>query len=386
MSDAQQVVGPVPAGAGERAPVPRHTALFDRHVALGAKLADFGGWEMPIEYSAGGVLREHEAVRERVGVFDVSHLGKLGVKGPGAAAFVNACLTNDLNRIGPGQAQYTLCCDPETGGVVDDLIAYLRADDDVLLVPNAANSAEVARRLGAAAPAGIEVTDRHEEYGVIAVQGPRSDEVLTALGLPAGHEYMSFAEVIWHGLPLIVCRTGYTGERGYELLPAWEVTPALWDRLLEAASDQSGLPAGLGARDTLRTEMGYALHGHELSLEITPVQARLGWVVGWKKPVFWGREVLSAERAAGPARTARGLLALGKGVPRADMDVLEAGGAVIGRTTSGTFSPTLRQGIALALLDPAVADGAEVAVSVRGRELPCRVTKPPFVDLRPRQD
>jgi aminomethyltransferase len=391
MSDAQQVVDAqidartVDADSAPAAPVLRHTPLFDRHVSLGAKLADFGGWEMPIEYPSSGVLREHETVRERVGVFDVSHLGKVEVKGQGAAAFVNSCLTNDLNRIAPGESQYTLCCDRETGGVIDDLIAYLRAEDDVLLVPNAANSTQVARLLTAAAPAGIEITDRHEGYGVIAVQGSRSDETLTALGLPAGHDYMTFADVIWQGLPLIVCRTGYTGERGYELLPAWEVTPALWDRLLEAAADWAGLPCGLGARDTLRTEMGYSLHGHELTTEITPVQARLGWAVGWKKPEFWGREALLAEREAGPKRLARGLLALGRGVPRAEMDVLDGDGQVVGRTTSGTFSPTLRQGIALALLDPSVADDSEVVVSVRGRELPCRVVKPPFVQVQPRQ-
>jgi aminomethyltransferase len=386
MSEGPQLVD-ARAADDDRAPAAplRRTALYDRHVSLGAKLADFGGWEMPIEYPGGGVLREHQAVRERVGVFDVSHLGKIGVKGPGAAAFVNSCLSGDLNRIGPGQAQYTLCCDPRTGGVVDDLIAYLRSDDDVLLVPNAANSAEVASRLRAAAPAGVDVTDLHEEYGVIAVQGRRSDETLSALGLPAAHDYMTFVELAWHGLPLIVCRTGYTGERGYELLPAWEVTPALWDRLLEAAADWQGLPCGLGARDTLRTEMGYPLHGHELSLEITPVQARLGWAVGWKKPEFWGRDALLAERAAGPRRIARGLLALGRGVPREGMDVLDGSGRVIGRTTSGTFSPTLRQGIALALLDPSVEEGSDVAVSVRGRTLPCRVHRPPFVDVQTRE-
>ncbi|GLY18671.1 glycine cleavage system aminomethyltransferase GcvT [Kineosporia rhizophila] len=364
----------------------RRTPLYERHRALGAKLADFGGWEMPIEYAAGGVLKEHEAVRERVGVFDVSHLGKIEVRGQGAVDFVNDCLTNDLHRIGPGQAQYTVCCDPQSGGVVDDLIVYIRSEDDVLLVPNAANCAEVARRLTAAAPPELEVSDRHDGYGVIAVQGPKADQTLAALGLPAGQEYMSFVDVIWQGLPLIVCRTGYTGERGYELLPAWEVTPALWDRLVEAAQEWDGLPCGLGARDTLRTEMGYALHGHELTMQITPVQARLGWAVGWKKPRFWGREALLAEKEAGPRRVSRGLVALGRGVPRAEMDVLDAQQNVVGRTTSGTFSPTLKQGIALALLDPSVPEGDEVTVSVRGRPLACKVVRPPFVGATTREN
>jgi aminomethyltransferase len=367
------------------APALRRTALHARHVALGAKLADFGGWEMPIEYPGGGVIREHEAVRTRVGVFDVSHLGKLAVRGPGAADFVNRCLTNDLRRIGPGRAQYSMCCDDATGGVVDDLFAYLRSDDDVLLVPNAANCAEVARRLQAAAPPGVEVVDLHESYGVIAVQGTRSDETLEGIGLPAGHEYLTFVDTTWQGLPVTVLRTGYTGERGYEILPAWEITPALWDALLESAATWGGLPCGLGARDTLRTEMGYALHGHELTPEITPVQARLGWAVGWRKPEFWGRDVLLAERERGPARLSRGLLALDRGVPRADMDVVDDAGKVVGRTTSGTFSPSLKQGIALALLEPGIADGDEVGVQVRGRTLRCRVAKPPFLEVKTRE-
>ncbi len=259
----------------------RRTALHGRHVALGAKLADFGGWEMPIEYPGGGVLREHEAVRRRVGLFDVSHLGKVAVRGAGAAALVDAALTNALGRIGPGRAQYSLCCDDVAGGVVDDLIVYLRADADVFLVPNAANAGEVARRLAAAAPAGVTVTDKHEQYGVLAVQGPWADAVLEALGLPAGMPYMSFEATEWQGVPLTVCRTGYTGERGYELIPPAAATPGLWDALLEQVRAQEGLPCGLGARDTLRTEMGYPLHGHELSLDISPVQARVVWAVGW---------------------------------------------------------------------------------------------------------
>ena len=358
--------------------------VHERHVALGAKMADFGGWEMPIEYPGGGVVREHTTVRERVGLFDVSHLGKASVTGAGAAAFVNACLTNDLGRISAGQAQYTMCCD-ENGGVVDDLIAYLRSDDDVFLIPNAANTAEVVRRLRAAAPEGVEVTDLHQQYGVLAVQGPRSDEVLQALGLPTGHEYMSFVEADWQGRPVIVCRTGYTGERGYELVPRWDDTPALWDALTEAAAAYDGLPCGLGARDTLRTEMGYPLHGNDLSLDITPVQARAGWAVGWKKDGFWGQEALAAEKAAGARRTSWGLLATGRGIPRAHCQVRDAHGEVVGEVTSGTFSPTLKQGIALALLAPGAAVGDEVVIDVRGREVAATVVKPPFVQVQTRQ-
>jgi aminomethyltransferase len=357
----------------------RQSPLHDRHVALGAKMADFGGWEMPIEYPGGGVVKEHTAVREAVGVFDVSHLGKAVVRGPGAAAYVNATLSNDLDRIGPGKAQYTLCCDDPTGGVVDDLIAYYLSDDEVFLIPNAANTAEVVRRLTAAAPDGVEVADLHDAHGVIAVQGPRSDETLDALGLPTGHEYMSFVAVDWRGTEVVVCRTGYTGERGYELVPRWDDTVALWDAVLEAGEPFGIRPAGLGARDTLRTEMGYPLHGQDLSLDITPVQARCGWAVGWKKPAFWGRDVLLAEKEAGATRLAWGLESLERAIPRAHMAVTSTDGAPLGEVTSGTFSPTRKLGIALALLDRSVGEGDEVAVDVRGRRARFRVVKPPFV-------
>ena len=356
----------------------RRSPLHDRHTALGAKMADFGGWQMPIEYPGGGVVREHTAVREAVGVFDVSHLGKAVVRGPGAAEFVNASLSNDLRRIGPGQAQYTLCCDDATGGVVDDLIAYYRSDDEVFLIPNAANTAEVVRRLTAAAPAGVQVEDLHEKHGVLAVQGPRSDEVLDALGLPSGHDYMSFTTADWRGVPVVVCRTGYTGERGYELVPRWEDSAALWDAVLEAGEAHGIRPCGLGARDTLRTEMGYPLHGQDLSLDITPVQARCGWAVGWKKDAFWGRDVLLAEKEAGARRLLWGLEGLERAIPRPHMAVSKDG-APVGEVTSGTFSPTRKLGIALALLDRSVDEGDEVSVDVRGRAAAFRVVKPPFV-------
>ena len=353
--------------------------MYDRHVALGAKLAEFSGWEMPIEYGAGGVLREHAAVREAVGLFDVSHLGKATVRGPDARAFVNACLSNDLGRIQPGKAQYTLCCD-DSGGVVDDLIAYLVGDDEVFLVPNAANTAEVVRRLAAAAPEGITAADQHRDFGVLAVQGPRSADVLARLGLPADQPYMAYVDASFGGRLVRICRTGYTGEHGYELIPSWADAPGLWDALLEVVGSLGGLPVGLGARDTLRTEMGYPLHGQDLSLSISPVQARVGWAVGWGKDEFWGRQALLAEKTAGPARTLWGLEALDRGIPRPHMAVLSLDGAQAGEVTSGTFSPTLRKGIGLALLRTGVGEGEEVVVDVRGRRTPARVVKPPFVE------
>ena len=358
---------------------PHLSPLHERHVAAGAKFAEFGGWDMPLEYAGGGVVAEHTAVRDQVGVFDVSHLGKIDITGPGAAEFVNRCLAADLDRIGAGQAQYTLCCD-SSGGVVDDLIAYRYGDDRVFLVPNAANNAEVARRLSEAAPEEVTVTDRHTEYAVVAVQGPRSADVLTGCGLPGGHPYMSFRTGELAGHQVVVCRTGYTGEHGYELVVPVAAATAVWDAIMTAGAEHGIRPAGLGARDTLRLEMGYPLHGHELSADISPVQARAGWAVGWKKPQFWGKEALAAEKAAGPARRLWGLEATGRGIPRADMTVY-SGDTAVGVTTSGTFSPTKKVGIALALLDTAAGldAGAELSVDVRGRRLPVTVVKPPFV-------
>jgi aminomethyltransferase len=357
----------------------RHSPLHGRHVDLGAKFAAFGGWEMPLEYAGAGVLKEHAAVREAVGLFDVSHLGKATVRGPGAATFLNRCFTNDLDKIGPGQAQYTLCCD-ERGGVVDDLIAYLHAPDHVLLIPNAANTADVVARLRAAAPAEVTIAEEHEAFAVLAVQGPRSADVLAELGLPTGHDYMGFATATLDGLPMTVCRTGYTGEHGYELVVPSASAGAVWDALVKAGEPIGLRAAGLAARDTLRTEMGYALHGQELSLDISPVQARLNWAVGWRKPEFWGRAALLAERDAGPKRALWGLESLDRGIPRPHM-VLRRDGTDVGEVTSGTFSPTKRVGIALALLDTTsgLGPGDEVEVDVRGRPSRMKVVKPPFV-------
>ncbi|MEU6859386.1 glycine cleavage system aminomethyltransferase GcvT [Glycomyces sp. NPDC046736] len=356
---------------------PLTSPLHDRHLALGAKFAEFAGWDMPLQYP-GGVLAEHQAVRGKVGVFDVSHLGKVWVRGPGAAAFVNRCLANDLDRIEAGGAQYTLCLDQD-GGVVDDLIAYRFGDDEVFLIPNAANTAEVARLLAEAAPEGVEVRDVHRSFAVIAVQGPESPNLLGYLGLPHDHEYMTFREHLVDHADVIVCRSGYTGETGYELVVPNEAAGDLWDALLTAGA----VPCGLGARDTLRLEMGYPLHGQDLSADITPVQARLIWAIGWDKPEFWGKEPLTAERAEGPKRRLWGLEATGKGVPRAHMSVMD-GDETVGETTSGGHAPTLKKGVALALLDASYKPGAELELDVRGRRLPVRVVKPPFTKATPK--
>jgi aminomethyltransferase len=224
------------------------------------------------------------------------------------------------------------------------------------------------------------VSNEHLRYAVLAVQGPRSSDLLEELDLPTGHDYMSFVDAEWNSRPVVVCRSGYTGERGFELLPLWDDAGDLWDALLVAGAAYDALPCGLGARDTLRTEMGYPLHGHELSLSITPLQGGCGWATALSKPAFWGRDVLVREKEAGIPRLLRGLRATDRAIPRAHMTVTKDGAAV-GEVTSGTFSPTRKQGIGLALLDRSVQIGDQVTVDVRGRVAVMDVVKPPFVDV-----
>ena len=341
-------------------------------------MADFGGWLMPIEYPASGVLAEHAAVRERVGIFDVSHLGKASVKGSGALDFLNNILTNDLNRISDGMAQYTMLCN-DKGGVIDDLIAYRNSSDDIFLVPNASNTSYVVASIESQLVSGIEVKNLHTEYAVLALQGPATAQVLNSLGVESTIDYMSFSKVQIAGCEVILCRTGYTGEFGFELLPLWKDAEKVWDALVEAIVPFGGVICGLGARDTLRTEMGYPLHGHELSLDITPVQASASWAVGWKKEKFSGDTVLRSERTNGPRRFLHGLKSMDRGIPRAGMAVKDSDGIEVGIVTSGTFSPTLKNGIALALLDTSVTLGTVVVIDVRGRESQAEVVSLPFV-------
>ena len=342
-------------------------------------MADFGGWLMPIEYPGAGVLAEHAAVRERVGLFDVSHLGKASIKGDGALDFLNTQVTNDLNRIVDSQAQYTMLCNPD-GGVVDDLIIYRNSADDLFLIPNASNTTEVVKIIEGASPSGIEVKNLHERHAVLALQGPKAAAVIESLGVVPTMDYMAFAHVVIAGCHVILCRTGYTGEHGFEIVPSWEDASKVWDALVAAMQPHDGLICGLGARDTLRTEMGYPLHGHELSLEITPVQAGANWAVGWKKDTFRGSDVLRAEKDDGPARILRGLQSTDRGIPRAGMDVKSSSGEVIGTITSGTFSPSLKKGIALALLKPNYMIGDSVVVDVRGRESIATIVALPMVE------
>lgn len=342
----------------------RQSPLAEHHLALGAKMVPFGGWEMPLEYA--GTLDEHLACRERAVVFDVSHLGTVRVSGPDAFERLQSVLTNDLGKIAAGRAQYTHLLD-EDGSVLDDIIVWWRRPDEFDVMPNASNTERVVAAVG-----GQDVTD---DRAVLAVQGPTAHELLAAVW-PDAAEVGRFrvATCSWQGTQCAVAGTGYTGERGVEIAAPAEVASSVWTALVDAGVQ----PAGLGARDTLRLEAGLPLHGHELGPGITPLQAGLSWVVGWDKEEFRGRDALVAERERGIARRLRGIATTGRRPPRADCSVL-IDGRVAGTITSGNFSPVLGHGIALGFLPPDTPIGADVTIDVRGTALPGTVVDLPFV-------
>ena len=354
----------------------RHSPLDAEHRVLGARLAPFGGWEMPIQYT--GVLDEHRACRERAAVFDVSHLGSVAVRGAGAFAALQWAFTNDLGRIAPGRAQYTHLLDPLDAHVVDDVIVWWLAPDDFLVMPNASNTGPLVHALAEAAAehagAACTVTDVTSGRAVLAVQGPEARSRLAGcFAAAASVPRFAVAPVPELG-EAWVAGTGYTGEDGVELHVPAAGAAAVWERIVDAGV----VPAGLGARDTLRLEAGLPLHGHELGPGITPLQAGLGWVVRFDKGEFRGREPLLAEQARGVARRLRGLLVEGRQIAREGHPV-RRGDDVVGVVTSGNFSPTLGRPIALAFLPPDAEVGDEFTVEVRGRAVPVAVTGLPFV-------
>lgn len=356
----------------------RRSPLDARHRALGATMTAFAGWEMPLDY--GSVVAEHTAVREACGVFDLSHLGTVHVAGPDALHAVQQAFSNDAEALAVGRAHYTLSLD-EAGGIVDDLLLYHLASG-WFVVPNAANAAGILAALQATSgPSGVTISDVKDDLACLAVQGPRAEEVAARAGLDvAGLRYLDHRPLSAEAgpVPAFLARSGYTGERGYEVfVPAAEAED-LWDRLVEAGAR----PAGLGARDTLRLEMGYPLHGSDISPATSPLEAGLTWAVK-TGTAFVGRDACLRAAEQGPARRLRGLRALERGVPRAHCEVRRDDERV-GETTSGGFSPTLRGGVALAYLDAAIELGDELEIDVRGRALRARVQRPPFVDADPR--
>ena len=350
---------------------------------MGAKFAPFGGWQMPLEYTGSGVLAEHNATREAIGLFDVSHLGTATLIGENAAEQLNKILTNDISRIKPGQAQYSTLLS-EHGTVVDDLIVYLRSKDEVLIIPNASNSTKVLEIIKSNVSKDIEVKNLHQDIAIIAIQGPKSFELVNDLGLPTDMQYMAFKDVSFMGQPITICRTGYTGEKGFELLIPAQGAINIWDEIISKGQKYGAKAVGLGARDTLRTEMGYPLHGQDISLNISPLEAGLSWAVNLEKSNFLGKDALLKEKANGIKRKLVGIKAVERAIPRSHMRVLDVDKKDIGEITSGTFSPTLKSGIALALVDSKIEINDKVFVDVRGNSLEFVVTKPPFVESKVR--
>ena len=350
---------------------------------MGAKFAPFGGWQMPLEYTGSGVLAEHNATREAIGLFDVSHLGTATLIGENAAEQLNKILTNDISRIKPGQAQYSTLLS-EDGTVVDDLIVYLRSKDEVLIIPNASNSTKVLEMIKGNISKDIEVNNLHQDIAIIAIQGPKSFELVNDLGLPTDMQYMAFKDVSFMGQPITICRTGYTGEKGFELLIPAQGAINIWDEIISKGQKYGAKAVGLGARDTLRTEMGYPLHGQDISLNISPLEAGLSWAVNLEKSNFLGKDALLKEKVNGIKRKLVGIKAVERAIPRSHMRVLDVDKKDIGEITSGTFSPTLKSGIALALVDSKIEINDKVFVDVRGNSLEFVVTKPPFVESKVR--
>jgi aminomethyltransferase len=358
------------------------TPLEAEQRALGAKMGEFGGWFMPIEYR--GVLAEHTAVRTAVGMFDLTHLGKIDVAGAGAGEWLQSVLTGDLSRVDTGAAQYNLVL-TQDGGIVDDVIAYRVEDERWLVVPNAANTDAVLAILSEETRRDVVVEHRPEQC-TIAVQGPRSPELVASIFPEAeGLEYMHCRTGSFREIVVVVSRSGYTGERGYELFVPESMAVPLWRELLERGEPSGLVPCGLGARDTLRLEMGYPLHGSDISPDRTPLEAGLSWAVSFDKGEFPGRAALLRQKEAGIPARLRGLRMTGKLIPRSHYPVF-VGEEQVGEITSGTFSPTLRVGIGLAYVAPPdrVEPGDAVEVDVRGRRGQGEVVKPPFVDRTPK--
>lgn len=347
----------------------------------GVRCIDFGGWELPVQFS--GIGREHDAVRTQAGLFDVSHMGEFEVAGPNAEAFLQRMTTNDVTRLAEGQAQYTLLCRPD-GGVVDDLLVYKFSNERYLLVVNASNIAKDFEWLNGKLTEGVALTDRSSDYALLALQGPSAERIIEKAAADGGaikrlspFHFVDGAEVC--GRKVLVSRTGYTGEDGFEIYVASSDAPAVWQGLLQAGEADGLIPAGLGARDTLRFEARLPLYGQELSDTISPLEAGLGMFVKLDKGDFVGREALARQKEQGVPRKLVGVEMIDRGIPRAHYPVSDEDGRIIGEVTTGTQSPTLKRNLGLALVETAYAAlGREVWVEIRGKRLKAQVVPTPF--------
>lgn len=368
----------------------KQTPLTGWHAAHGARMVEYAGFEMPVQYE--GVLAEHEAVRERVGLFDITHMGEIFVSGPEAGSWLSGLVTNFVARMDPGKVVYNAMC-REDGGVLDDMLVYRLGEEDFLVVCNAANHEKIAAWMKDHLPdSGVTMTDRSDETALIAVQGPLSAGLVARLDRLkdqgdrlANLEFYTAFTLDGPGGQWIVSRTGYTGEHGYELYIPFADALELWEELLAKGEDLGAVPVGLAARDTLRFEVCYCLYGHELAEDISPLEAGIGWAVKLKKKSgFIGQEALQAQKAAGIPRRIICLEMDGRGIARQGARVLHQGKDV-GFVTSGTFSPSLKKALAMALVDAAVPEG-KLAVEIRGKEIACHTVAFPFLTARTKGD
>lgn len=354
----------------------KRTPLYETHLKYGGKMVPFAGWELPVQYE--GVIAEHMAVRTACGLFDVSHMGEISCMGPEALKAVNYLLTNDFTDLEAGEARYSPMCN-EAGGVVDDLIVYKRDDGGFMLVVNAANTDKDFNWVTEHNLFDAVFTDVSKDYGQIALQGPLAEKILSKLvkaeDIPQKN-YTYLPGRLPDGVPVVISRTGYTGEDGFEIYTPWNETPHIWEALMEAGKPEGLIPCGLGARDTLRLEAGMPLYGNEMDDEITPFEAMLKIFVKMDKPDFVGKAAL--EEKSVPARRKVGLIVTGRGILRENMDVYR-NGVKIGRTTSGTKCPFINKAVAVALVDSEQRElGAKVEVDVRGRMIEAEMSKSQF--------
>jgi len=356
----------------------KRTALYENHVRAGAKIVPFAGYEMPVQYT--GVVDEHTNVRSKVGLFDVSHMGEVEFKGENALKVANRIITNDLNRIEDGQACYTAMCRPG-GGIIDDLVTYRISSEHILICVNASNREKDFNWMAEQANGECEVIDRSDDYVQIAVQGPNAVELvgrLTETDVTAIGTYR-FAMGKINGTDAIISRTGYTGEDGFELYVPSEAGSAIWDALLEKGQDLGVKPAGLGARDSLRLEMRYALYGNDIDETTHPLESGLGWVVKLDKEDFVGKEALTKLKAEGNTRRLVGFEMIDRGIARHDYPVINEAGETVGKVTSGTKGPSVNKAIGIAYVPISHAkSGSEILIEIRGKPVKALVVKTPF--------
>lgn len=356
------------------------TSLYERHVALGAKLVDFAGWQMPLQYK--GIIHEHQCVRNHVGIFDVSHMGRISIRGKDAEKFLDFLSTNRLKDRENNVAVYTVLPNAH-GGCVDDVILYKQSTDDYFMVVNAANrDKDLAHLQHYSKEFDVQVVDHYQGEGILAIQGPRAISIRNKL-FPEIKllKKMHFQDLTYEGHKIILSGTGYTGAGGFEIYAPSSIIPTLWDRILAEGRDEGIEPIGLGARDTLRLEMGFALYGHELTDQIAPNETVSAWTIDWEKKDFLGKQEMQTLENSGKKRTEWGLLLLEKGIAREGYPIFKEGKPV-GVVTSGSFSPTLNQAVALILVEGQFHVGDPVEVQIRENRVKGQITSLPFINTK----